>query len=60
MQWSLATEEERKREGQNFLRLLWASIAEQVIQIAARTYELDAEQTAAIRKAFKRHDIEFK
>jgi hypothetical protein len=57
MQWATATEDERMREGANFIALLWSEIAEKVVHTAARVYELSPEQEAALKRAFRRYEI---
>jgi hypothetical protein len=45
---------DRIEEGQKFLEFLWFSIAEDVVATAVRIYQLDGEQSAALRTAFLR------
>jgi hypothetical protein len=41
-------------EGAAFLSHVWFTVAEQVVETAARIYELTEEQKAALKKAFLR------
>ena len=52
-----ATEEERIREGTNFISLLWSEIASKVVEKAVHVYGLSSEQAAALRSAFRRYQI---
>jgi hypothetical protein len=52
-----ATEEERMRDGTNFISLLWSEIASKVVEKAVHVYELSSEQAAALRSAFRRYQI---
>jgi hypothetical protein len=58
MQWATATEEERIRDGTNFIALLWSEIADRVIQKAIQVYELSPEQGDALKRAFRRYEIQ--
>ena len=57
MRWSTATEEERMREGTNFVALIWSEIMEKTIQKSVHVYGLNPEQGAALRRAFRRYEI---
>lgn len=57
MQWSVAKEEERMQEGNNFISLIWSEISKKVIEKSVQVYELTSEQAEALRKAFRRYDI---
>lgn len=57
MQWSTASEEQRMRDGANFIALLWSEIADAVIEKSVRVYELTSEQAEAVRKVFRRYEI---
>jgi len=57
MQWAIATEEARIRDGTNFIALLWSEIADKVIQMAIQVYELTPEQGEALKRAFRRYEI---
>jgi len=57
MQWSVPTEEERMREGANFVALLWSEISKKIIEKSVQVYELTSEQAEALRKAFRRYEI---
>lgn len=58
MQWSLATEEERIRDGTNFFALLWSEISDKVIETAIHVYGLSSEQGQALKCAFRRYEIQ--
>jgi predicted nucleic acid-binding protein len=57
MQWSLASEEERMKEGTTFIALIWSEIASKIIEKAVHIYGLSSEQGNALKKAFRRYDI---
>jgi len=57
MHWSTATEEERMREGTNFVALIWSEIMEKTIQKSVHVYGLTPEQGAALRRAFRRFQV---
>jgi len=42
----------RSEVGSEFLRILWYSIAEEVVKKAIIVYELDKEQADALKKAY--------
>ena len=54
MPWTAASNEERLKVGQDFLGLIWAVVAEKVVEEAVRIYELSPDQAAALRRAFLR------
>jgi hypothetical protein len=56
MPWVVAkmTNETRCKEGADFLSVIWATVAEQVVETAVCVYELSPEQSAALRQAFLR------
>ena len=43
---------ERKQLGENFLRVVWYSVACKVVEKAILIYELDEEQAQALRNAY--------
>jgi hypothetical protein len=43
---------DRKELGENFLRIMWLSVAEKVIEKAIIIYDLDEEQSDALRKSY--------
>lgn len=43
---------QRKELGENYLRIIWFSVAEKVIEKAIIVYELDEEQADALRKSY--------
>ena len=53
-----ATEEERMRNGTNFIALLWSEIASKVIEKAVHIYQLSTEHAVALRAAFRRYHIQ--
>ena len=57
MRWSTATEEERMRDGTNFVALVWSEIMEKTIQKSVHIYGLTPEQGAALRTAFRRFQV---
>lgn len=57
MHWSTATEEQRMRDGENFVALIWSEIMEKTIQKSVHVYGLTPEQGAALRRAFRRYQI---
>ena len=57
MQWATASEDQRMREGTNFIALLWSEISDKVIQAAVRVYDLSPEQEVALKRAFRRYEI---
>ena len=57
MQWATASEEQRMREGTNFIALLWSEISDKVIHTAVRVYGLSPEQEGALKRAFRRYEI---
>jgi hypothetical protein len=42
----------RSEVGSEFLRILWYSIAEEIVNKAIIIYELDEEQSKALKKAY--------
>lgn len=54
MPLALATNEQRLKDGKNFILVVWKTIAEKVIQEAIRVYELSPEQAAALKAGFSR------
>ncbi len=56
MPWSIAGTPNamRCKEGADFLSVIWATVAEEVIETAIKVYELSPEQSVAIREAFLR------
>lgn len=57
MRWSIAKEEDRMREGVNFIALIWSEMTEKTIQKAVHVYGLTPEQGGALRRAFRRYEI---
>ena len=57
MHWSTATEDERMRDGENFIALIWSEIMEKTIQKSVHVYALTPEQGAALRRAFRRFQV---
>lgn len=58
MQWSLATEEQRIRDGTNFIALLWSEISDKIIETAIHIYGLSPEQGRALKSVFRRYEIQ--
>ena len=56
MPWTIAGTPNamRCKEGADFLSVIWATIAEEVVETAVRIYELSPEQAAALRESFLR------
>ena len=48
------TNEARIKEGEKFLSVIWAEVAEQVVETAVKVYGLTPEQAGALRQAFLR------
>ncbi len=57
MPWSTSSNEARCKEGADFLSVIWATIAEEVVETAIKVYELSPEQAAALRQAFLRGTV---
>ena len=55
---SMQDPEQRKRDGENFIELVWEQIRDNIIEMAVQVYELSSEQAIALRKTFrKRYQI---
>ena len=57
MRWLTASEEQRIRDGTDFIALIWSEIADKIIEKSVHIYELTSEQAAALRQAFRRYTI---
>ena len=44
--------EERLRLGINFIELIWSEVLRKIVEKAIEVYELNLEQSIALRKAF--------
>ena len=57
MRWLTASEEQRIRDGTDFIALIWSEIADKIIEKSVHIYELNPEQAMALRQAFRRYTI---
>ena len=54
MQWSMASNEDRMREGGDFISIVWSEIATKIVETAVHVYELSPEQAVALRQRFSK------
>ena len=55
---SMQDPQQRMRDGENFIELVWEQLRDRIIEMAVQVYDLSSEQAIALRKTFrKRYQI---